>query len=331
MLLLLLLVSASAVLQIEECGCTSADSASSRENLWMCVVGSDVTYDHFSAAPSQYALSAEHIAQSSQAHIISQASVTLGRLPQQSSARIISQASVTEGRLPQQSSARIISQASVTLGRLPQQSATRVISQSIAAGRSPIFQEIARVAEQKRATSQVCDCLGNVLSCLQTGSCPEPPVLDSLCNWNFGRLFGTCGSCSGLVQSSSGLASPTDLITRIQEYQPSLSAALVQLIPQISSISFASDGDSSLTTGVTLAPGVVDYDSVYNQIVYQLSQIFDLYPGTISWSTVSAGKRQISNQQIVLNFYDEVTPSSPGMVFVPAFVLGTFACLLRLI
>jgi len=121
------------------------------------------------------------------------------------------------------------------------------------------------------------------------------------------------------------------LITRIQEYQPSLSAALVQLIPQISSISFASDGDSSLTTGVTLAPGVVDYDSVYNQIVYQLSQIFDLYPGTISWSTVSAGKRQISNQQIVLNFYDEVTPSSPGMVFVPAFVLGTFACLLRLI
>jgi len=113
MLLLLLLVSASAVLQIEECGCTSADSASSRENLWMCVVGSDVTYDHFSAAPSQYALSAEHIAQSSQAHIISQ--------------------------------------ASVTLGRLPQQSATRVISQSIAAGRSPIFQEIARVAEQKKS------------------------------------------------------------------------------------------------------------------------------------------------------------------------------------
>jgi hypothetical protein len=183
----------------------------------------------------------------------------------------------------------------------------------------------------KRTESATCNCLDTVLSCLQGTTCTSQPVLTSLCNWNYGRLFGDCTPCSGLVQGGDGYATATDLLTRFQEYQSSLTAVILQLVPEISALSFSPDTTTSLLATVTLASGVVDSEDAYNQIVYQMAHVFDVYPLTISWAAVPAsGKRQSSNQ-IIVNFYDEQVPSSPSPAFVPAFVAVLIAGLLRLL
>jgi len=113
-------------------------------------------------------------------------------------------------------------------------------------------------------------------------------------------------------------------MTRFQEFESSISDALVQLVPEITAISFSPNGETTVLADVTLSPGVVANDQAYNQIIYQLSHIFDLYPGALQWSTVPAsGKR--SAEQVIINFFDEETPSSPsGHLVAPVLVFLSF-------
>jgi len=109
-------------------------------------------------------------------------------------------------------------------------------------------------------------------------------------------------------------------MTRFQQFEPSLVEALVNMIPEISALSFSVDSATSVYVDVTLSPGVVNTDQVYNQIIYDLSQIFDVYSGTITWGTVPAGKRQTPNR-IIVYFADETQPSSPANILLPFFAL----------
>jgi len=121
-----------------------------------------------------------------------------------------------------------------------------------------------------------------------------------------------------LIQSDSGLVSATQLLTRFQEFLPALSEAIEKLVPEVTSITFSIDSSTSVFADVTLAPGVVASDQVYNQVVYELSHIFDVYPGTITWDTVATGKRQTPNR-IVISFADEALPSD-GFFLTPFLV-----------
>jgi len=144
-------------------------------------------------------------------------------------------------------------------------------------------------------------------------------------------MFGDCTSCDGLVaQSGSGQATASDLMSRFEEFQPSLTAAIVALVPEVEALSFSSRDSTSFLADVTLSPGVVETDRAYNQIVYYMAQIFDLYPGTIIWETVPAsGKR--TAEQIVVHFYNELEPSSSSNTVVPVFVFGFLACIFQLL
>jgi len=121
-------------------------------------------------------------------------------------------------------------------------------------------------------------------------------------------MFGTCDACSGLVsQSLSDLTSASSIISRIQSVEASLTNGIVSLVPEISAISFSYDSSSrNLYADITLSSGVLDVDTVYNKLTYELSRIFDVFPGTIAWSTVPAGKR--SSNTIVIDVYDEIPP-----------------------
>jgi len=142
--------------------------------------------------------------------------------------------------------------------------------------------------------------------------------VSDLCAWNGGRLFGSCSSCSGLVQESSGLTTASSLMTRFQQFQGSLSQAIVEEVTEISSVSFSVDSSTSLFADVTLSSGVINLDQVYNQMTYLLSQIFDVYPGAITWNTVPAsGKRQQTPNRIVLVFSDEVEYTGSSAILVP--------------
>jgi len=314
MLLFLFFLSACAVLQIEECGCTSGDSTTNRENLWQCAIGaSDTQFNHFSSdAASQYALNS-HFASISHFSF--------------SSAKYASQVKFAQAAHFLASNTRYQSAAGRYANARFQSAGVRFANAGVRFESAGL--RFANARFEKR-TSQVCTCLDSTVSCLQSSSCTSSTVVDSLCNWNYGRMFGSCTPCSGLVQSSDGLATSSDLMSAFQEYQVSLSSALVQLVPQISSFSASPNGASTLLADVTLAPGIVASDEAYNQIVYQLSHLFDLYPGTITWSDVPAGKRQTANQ-IILNFYDEQVPTSgSNPAFAPLVLLGLIACLLRL-
>jgi len=78
----------------------------------------------------------------------------------------------------------------------------------------------------------------------------------------------------------------------------------------IQSVTFTFDESSStLYASVTLKAGVLDADVVFNQMLYYLTEALDVYPGTISWSSVPA-KRQEAPSSIIINVEDEVTPTS---------------------
>jgi len=120
-------------------------------------------------------------------------------------------------------------------------------------------------------------------------------------------------------------------MSRWQEYAPSLSAAISAAVPEISSLSFSPNGATTLLADVTVAPGVVDTTSVYNQLIYQMSHIFDVYPGTIQWTTVAASGKRQAPTQIIVAFYDEQLPSSPAMSFVPVIMAVLLSCLVVLL
>lgn len=319
MLFFLLFASACAVLQIEECGCTSESTSTNRQNLWQCAIGSASSsqFEHFSSSATYR--------QAVSRFIVERSSVNRASISHQIIDRTVISRQAVSRQIVDRSA---ISRQIVEKVAISRSFVNRFIVDRSAVNRAAVY----RAAVDKRAVSPICGCLDSVLSCLNSGSCSQSQntVLESLCNWNFGRLFGDCSSCSTLVQSSSDLATASELVARVQEYEPSLASALVQLVPEITSISFSPKDASSLSASVTLASGVVAPDQAYNQIVYQLSHIFDVYPGTIAWSAPSA-KRQISNQQIVINFYDEPLPSSSASVFVPVVVSVIITCLFVLI
>jgi len=325
-LLFLLFLTANAVLEINECGCTSSDSATSRENIWQCAVAtSSGAFEHFTSySATEYRLAQARLLNarfSSDQQRFESMRFTSLRLSDGTQTRIAGNAARYAAL---KYASRRLESNKVATSRI---SAARLESHRLESQR---VNSIRLNSIGKRTDTGVCNCLGNVLSCLQGTSCTSQPVLASLCNWNNGRLFGDCTPCSGLVQSNDGLATASDLLSRFQEFQPSLTAAILQLVPEISSISFSTDTTNSLLASVTLASGVVNSEDAYNQIVYEMAHIFDVYPGTISWSTVPAGKRQ-ANEQVVINFYDEQAPSSFSPTFVPAFVAVLVASLLRLL
>jgi len=138
-------------------------------------------------------------------------------------------------------------------------------------------------------------------------------VLDTLCNWNFGRTFGACSACAGLAVVSDDDATAAVVLDAFESMSPSLEDALPKLVSELVSVSFAEGpGPNSFVADVTLAAGVVADDIVYNKIVYQLSRIFDVRPGVISWSTEA--KRQASNT-ILLTVVDEAVPSASSSLY----------------
>jgi hypothetical protein len=135
----------------------------------------------------------------------------------------------------------------------------------------------------------------------------------TLCNWNLGRTFGDCEACVGYVERSSvdDVMYAGEVMDAFESMVPSVEDALPKLISELVSVSFsAGPEDYTFSAEVTLASGVIADDLVYNKIVYQLSRIFDVYPGVISWST--SAKRQ-STHTIVLHVADEPTSTSSSL------------------
>jgi len=324
------------VLQIEECGCASSDSSTSRGNLWTCSVGSTSNaFGHFSAVPSQYAYAQHQLSLGASQHQFSlqnarQLSFAAQHQLAFNSQRQLSFSSQRQLAFNSQRQLSFASQRQLAFNSQRQLSFSSSQRQLVSNAQRQFSLNAHQV---KRATSDTCPCLGAALSCLQSTSCSSSSstVLDSLCSWNYGRLFGSCSQCSGLTQPGDGFATASDLMARWQEYEPSLSAAIVSLVPQISAISFSPNGGTSFLADVTVTAGVVDTTSVYNQLIYQMSRIFDVYPGTIQWSTVPAsGKRQTPNQ-IIVTFYDEQLPSSHALAFAPVLVTALLSCLVVMV
>jgi len=135
-------------------------------------------------------------------------------------------------------------------------------------------------------------------------------MLDELCNWNMGRTFGDCTACSSLgVQPSEELVTSVEIQVAFENLYPSIAEAIPLLVSDISAVTITYDDTNDVfLADVTLASGVVASDVAYNKMVYQLSRIFDVYPGVITWNSVTS-KRQSSNV-IAITVLDEYDPSS---------------------
>jgi hypothetical protein len=141
-------------------------------------------------------------------------------------------------------------------------------------------------------------------------------MMYELCNWNFGRTFGDCSACEGLTEFiDDSEATAGDLVYGFETMARSIEDAIPKLVSEISSVTFtAGSYENTFNAEVTLTGGVVSTDLAYNKMVYQISRILDVFPGTISWTTVST-KRQANS--IVIELMDEVTAASSGLLVVP--------------
>jgi hypothetical protein len=141
-------------------------------------------------------------------------------------------------------------------------------------------------------------------------------MMYELCNFNFGRTFGDCNACEGITEFIDDTdATAGDLVHGVETMARSLENAIPRLVSEISSVTFtAGPTENSFNAEVTLAAGVASTDLAYNKMVYHLSRILDVFPGTISWTTVST-KRQANT--IVIELMDEVTAASSGLFVVP--------------
>jgi len=195
------------------------------------------------------------------------------------------------------------------------------------ADRNSLYNSVGReslngVRTKRQSGLSVCSCFDQSIQCLTASSCASKSVvLQGLCSWDSGRVFAGCDACSGLGISASNAPTTSGLIqTAFDAMYPSIAQAIPLLVPSISSISVTYDETNDVyVVDVTLAPGVVAYDTAYNQLVFQLSKIFDVYPGVISWSAVSA-KRQTSNSINIKIVNEDNFTSSSTTLFVS--VLG---------
>jgi len=133
-----------------------------------------------------------------------------------------------------------------------------------------------------------------------------------------GRAFGDCQACDGYTATVADMpAIAGEIIAQLDIFSPSLASAIPLLVPEIEAVSFSTgDADNVYRVEVTLSSGVVAGDLAYNKMVYQLSRIFDVVPGTFSWEPVSATKRQTTNT-IDLIVLDEEATSGASVLFAP--------------
>jgi len=165
----------------------------------------------------------------------------------------------------------------------------------------------------KRQTYDVCSCLTAAQQCLSSTSCAtETSLVGELCNWNFGRTFGSCSICTSLASVSESPATAGDILYAIGAMSSSISEAIPLVVTEISSVSFTTGATgNTIIAEITLAPGVVSDALAYNKLVYQLSRLLDVYPGTISWS--NSAKRQTGS--ILLTVVDEPSTSGSSSLF----------------
>jgi hypothetical protein len=163
----------------------------------------------------------------------------------------------------------------------------------------------------------VCSCLINVNGCLDGQTCAsKDDILSTLCNFNFGRTFGDCDACQGYTAAISDTpAIAGEIIADFDALSSSLASAIPLLVPEIDTVTFSpGSADNTYTVEVTLASGIVSGDLAYNKLVYQLSRIFDVVPGTFSWSPMT--KRQTSSM-IELIVVDEEDYSGASALLAP--------------
>jgi len=184
-------------------------------------------------------------------------------------------------------------------------------------GRSALTQAPSNRNDKRSSGLDVCSCLQNANQCLDSQSCSDKTgVLATLCNWNAGRTFGTCPECAGITTAIyEGDAIAGEIIAQFDELATTVATSVPVLVSDIASVVFhLGSKPNSYTVDVTLSAGVVSADVAYNKMVYQLSRIFDVTPGTFSWAPVSA-KRQTST--IELTVIDEDQSSGASALFVP--------------
>jgi len=181
-------------------------------------------------------------------------------------------------------------------------------------------------AKRQATEDDICSCLSNTVSCLDTSSCGRNP-LPELCNLAAGRIFGGCQDCAGVFSVGSQYQTASDIMEKIG----SLNAALVEFIEteetSISGLDFTYD----FTTGsvqftVTVGSGL-DSTIPLNNVVYFLSEALDVFPGTITYVVDSTAKRQsttvtghlvVVDEESLASTFDNFSSASSNMVSVLA-------------
>jgi len=188
---------------------------------------------------------------------------------------------------------------------------------------------VARLSIAKRqattAEADICTCLSNTVSCLNTSSCGSTP-LPELCGLAAGRFFGGCQECAGF-----SMGSQYQTAINIMEKIGSLNAALVEFIETQETAITGLDFTYDFTTGsvaftATVGSGL-DSTIPLNNVVYYLSAALDVFPGTISYVQDSTAKRQsttvtghlvVVDEETVASVYDNFSSASSNMVSVLA-------------
>jgi len=168
------------------------------------------------------------------------------------------------------------------------------------------WSKIRAALHQKRVdeVDPTCSCLDAMTTCLDV-DCGRQS-LDDICDWSSRRLFRFCSACSGHRLSLDAFQSAIGIRRMLETYEPAIVAYLLNHVEFVTAVDFEYD----YTTGtqyvsITLADGVVEPTLALNHIAYYLSQMFDVYPGTITYGIETSMKRQM-DYRVLLNIVDEV-------------------------